>query len=146
MTRVVADVTGDREIIRDLLALGKAGVEIGKSVLDETNDRIVNSAQAIAPVDDIDGGDLRDSIRKTKPVQTSAGRISAGVVAGGAPLEKLVSERGHKEPGSYAMVQHEDTSLRHPNGGRAKFVEEPWLVEAPKVPDILMARIDKAHG
>lgn len=146
MTRIVADVTGDREIIRDMLALGKDGIEIGKEVLADVNEKIAKDAKAITPVDEIDGGDLRDSIRVSKPRATGAGRIVSSVIAGGAPLEKLASEKGHKEPGAYAMVIHEDTTLRHPGGGRAKFIEEPFLVEAPKVPDILIARLDKAHG
>lgn len=146
MARVVADVTGDREIIRDLLSLGKAGENIGKEVLGEVTQKIVRQAKALCPVDEIDGGQLRDSIRTTKPQKTAAGRISAGVVAGGISLERLASEKGHKEPGSYAVIVHEDLTLRHPGGGRAKFVEEPFLVEAPKVPDLLRARIDKAHG
>ena len=141
--RVVADVTGDRELIRELLALGEAGFDIGKEVLGEATQRIVKAAQPITPVDEIDGGQLRDSIRATKPQKTRAGRISAGVVAGGAPLARLVSEKGHKQPGSYAVIVHEDMTLSHPNGGRAKFIEEPWLVEAPKVPDALRERLDK---
>ena len=146
MARVVADVTGDREIIRDMLSLGKDGIEFGKQVLDEAVERIAAKAKPITPVDDIDGGDLRDSIRVTKALATAAGRISAGVVAGGAPLERLVSEKGHKEPGSYALIIHEDMTLRHPNGGQAKFIEMPYLEEAPKVPDALTTRLDRAHG
>lgn len=146
MARVVADVTGDRELIRDLLSLGKDGIEIGKQVLDEANERIAARARPITPVDDIDGGQLRDSIRVTKARNTAAGRISGGVVAGGPPLERLVSERGHKAPGVYAFIVHEDMTMRHPNGGQAKFIEGPYLQEAPKVPDALKDRLDKAHG
>ncbi len=146
MARVVADVTGDREIIRDMLALGKDGIELGKEVLDEANERIAARARTLSPVDDIDGGQLRDSIRTTKARATAAGRISAGVVAGGPPLESLLSEQGHKEPGAYAFIVHEDSTMRHPNGGQAKFIEQPYLEEAPKVPDALMAKLDRAHG
>ena len=141
--RVVADVTGDRELIRELLKLGDAGIEMGKEVLGDATQRIVKMAQPITPVDAIDGGDLRDSIRATKPQKTAAGRISAGVVAGGPSLARLVSERGHKQPGSYAIIVHEDVTMRHPNGGRAKFIEEPYLIEAPKVPGALLERLDK---
>jgi hypothetical protein len=37
-------------------------------------------------------------------------------------------------------------NLRHPNGGQAKFIEQPYLEEAPKVPDALLSAIDRAHG
>jgi hypothetical protein len=92
-------------------------------------------------VDDIDGGDLRDSIRATKARSTAAGRISAGIVAGGPSLERLVSEKGHREPGAYANIIHEDMTLRHPNGGQAKFIEQPALEQASKVPDRIEERL-----
>ncbi len=146
MARVVADVTGDREIIRDMLALGKAGLDLGKEALDETNEKIATVAKSICPVDDIDGGDLRDSIRVTKARATKGGLMSGGVVAGGPKIAALVSEKGHADPGAYPSIIHYDLTLKHPNGGRAYFIEEPWLVEAPKVPNLLTAKIDAAHG
>jgi hypothetical protein len=140
--RARLDVTGDRELIRDLLKLGEDGIAIGKEVLGDTTKRIAVKAKALCPVDPIDGGELRDSIRVTKPVKTRAGLISAGVVAGGAALSRLVSERGHKEPGSYAVIVHEDLTLHH-TVGRAKFIEEPALQEAPTVPGAILAALDK---
>ena len=116
MSRVVADVTGDREVIRELTALLKNGVEIGMQVLGEAAERIAAKARTLCPVDDYDGGDLLDTIRTTKPQRTAAGRISAGIVAGGESLKTLVSEQSHKDPGAYAVVVHEDMSMRHPNG------------------------------
>ena len=146
MSRVVADVTGDREIIRDMLALGKDGIELGKQVLGDVNEKIAKDAKAICPVDDIDGGDLLRDIRVSKPRASAAGRIVSSVIAGGPSLARLVSEKGHKTPGSYASIVHYDPTMKHPNGGRAFFIEEPFLVEAPKVPDLLTAKIDRAHG
>lgn len=136
------DVTGDREIIRDLLSLGPAGTEAGKEVLGATTQRIAALAKPITPVDPIDGGELRDSVRATKPRASTAGKITSSVIAGGPKLAALVSERGHKQPGMYASIVHEDVMARHTHG-RAKFVEEPALQEAPKVPNALLDAIDK---
>jgi len=140
--RVVADVTGDRELIRDLLRLGDKGLDMAKDILGEATRTIANRAKSLSPVDPIDGGQLRDSIRATKPTRTRAGRISAGVLAGGASLARLVSERGHKEPGSYALIVHEDPTLKH-SQGQFKFIEQPFLEVAPKVPDMVLDALDK---
>jgi hypothetical protein len=38
---------------------------------------------------------------------------------------------------AYALKQHEDLTLNHPNGGEAKFLEKPLLEEVPNiVPDV----------
>ena len=135
-------MTGDKDVMRELMALGAAGEETAKAVLGAAAGRIAARAKLLCPVDEIDGGQLRDSIRATKPTRTKAGRISAGVVAGGPKLARLVSEKGHKEPGSYAAIVHEEMTLRHPGGGQAKFIEQPWLEEAPKIPDAMRAALD----
>jgi hypothetical protein len=140
--RARLDVTGDREIIRDLLQLGADGITAGKEVLGETTKRIAVKAKAITPVDPIDGGELRESVRATKPQAAKSGKITSSVVAGGPALARLVSERGHKEPGSYAIIVHESADLRH-SVGQWKFIETPALQEAPSVPGALLEAIDK---
>jgi hypothetical protein len=144
--RARIEVSGAQELSDALHALGKRGIEIGKEVLDETTPIIATKAKALCPVDDIDGGELRDSIRTTKARSTAAGRISAGIVAGGAKVEQAASEKGHKEPGLYALVVHEDASLRHPNGGQYKFIEQPALEEAPNVPKRIESKLARVTG
>lgn len=41
----------------------------------------------------------------------------------------------------YAVRQHEDHSLRHPNGGQANFLGEPVVSEAGRVAQIIARRI-----
>jgi hypothetical protein len=96
----------------------------------------------MAPEGEIDGGDLRRSIRESKPTITKSGRVSAGVVAGGTPLERLASESGRKIPGLYAIVQHEDLTIKHKSGG-AKFLEKPFMAEAQRVPDELVRELER---
>lgn len=140
--RARAEVSGGEELLRDLQRMGKRGAEIGIEVLEGKAKQIAARAKALVPVDDEDGGDLRDTIRTTKPQKTRAGRISVGIVAGGAQLARLASERGRKDPGAYAVVQHEDLTLRH-NNGRAKFIEIPVLEVAPSIPEALRAAITR---
>lgn len=57
-----------------------------------------------------------------------------------ANLEVVISygnnetQPGYTSPANdYAVVQHEDTTLEHPNGGQAKYLEEPLMQEAGEV-------------
>lgn len=138
--RVRVEVSGEDEILNSLQRLGTVGQEIALRVLGDAAKEIVAAAKPLAPVDPEDGGQLRDSIRTTKPTKTRAGRISAGVVAGGAPLNRVM---GKRKANVYAVVQHEDLTLKH-HTGRAKFLEIPVNHIAPKVPDRLQAEIDGA--
>jgi hypothetical protein len=131
--RVRVEVSGDRELKDGLRRLGAAGPVVAKRVLGRVTQRIVPMAQAICPVDPDDGGQLRDSIRVTRPTFAGSGRVSAGVIAGGT------AEVG------YAEMQHEDPTLKH-TVGQFKFVEVPFLREAPKVPGELLEEIDKEAG
>lgn len=45
---------------------------------------------------------------------------------------------------SYAVVQHEDLTLYHPNGRQAKYLEEPYLEHAFKFMDIIAGQIRRA--
>jgi len=140
-TRIKVSVTGQKELLAELRKFGDVGDEAGKRVLGAACARVVPMARALAPVEEGDGGALRDSIRTTKPTKTRAGRISAGVVAGGAPLRRLASERGRALPGSYGSIQHEDLTLKH-KSGEAKFLEKPFFRVVNDVPDDLMQEVD----
>lgn len=141
-SRFRAEVTGADEVLRSIRRLGAAGVEVGKRVLGRKTLEILSKARPNTPVDEVDGGDLRDSGRVTKPVKTAAGRISAGVVFGGAPLRRAASEKGKKLPGIYAVMQHEDLTLRHASG-EAKWLEKAGNAVAPTVPDEMLAELDR---
>ena len=48
------------------------------------------------------------------------------------------------ETENYAVVQHEDTSLNHPHGGEAKFLEKALNSHAGRKGLAIAARIGKA--
>lgn len=139
--RLAVEVSGDEEMLSDLERMGQKGVEIGLRVLEEGTKEILTKSRPLVPVDDEDGGDLRDSGRVTKPTRTSAGRLSAGVVYGGDPLKRTL---GKRKANVYAVVQHEDLTLRHTTGG-AKFLERPGNDVAPKIPERLQEAIDREN-
>lgn len=130
------------DVLSDLQALGKRGEEIGLRVLGDGAKEILSASRPLVPVEPEDGGQLRDSGRTTKPTRTSAGRISAGVVYGGAPLKRFL---GHRKANVYAVVQHEDLTLKHTHG-QAKFLEIPANRIAVKIPDRVMAEIERANS
>lgn len=139
--RARVEIEGQEEVLRQMKAFGVAGEIAMLRVAGRVCQRVVPQAKALAPVEHEDGGALRDSIRTTKPNKTRAGRVSAGVVAGGAPLRRLASERGRALPGSYGSIQHEDLTLKHATG-EPKFVEKPFFREVVKVPDELVDELD----
>ncbi len=140
--KVQINLSNSDEIQRRLKRDGEMGKKVALRVFARACQRVVPKAQALAPQGEEDGGDLRSSIRESKPTITKSGRVSAGVVAGGAPLAKLASEKGRRLPGLYAVVQHEDLTLKHAQGG-AKFLEKPFLQEAVRVPDELVREMDQ---
>jgi hypothetical protein len=134
--KVRIDASGEREVMEQLRLLGPAGMNAAKAVLAAVTAELVPRVKAITPVDPEDGGQLRDSVRTTRPTITNRGVISAGVVAGGAPL------KGQHGGNIYAVVQHEDLTLQHESGG-AKFVERPFMAAAPRVPGLLAAAVER---
>lgn len=139
--RVVVKIEGQEQAIASIKRLGPQGDEAGKRAFGRVCAKVVPQAKAIAPVEDEDGGALRDSIRQTKPTKTRAGRISAGVVAGGAPLRRLASERGRALPGSYGSIQHEDLTLKH-SSGEPKFLEKAFFRNVDQAPALLLEEMD----
>jgi len=138
--RVRIQIDGDRELMNALQRMGKAGLPAAKKVLKAFTDRVVPQAKAITPVEPEDGGALRDSVRATRPTLTSRGVLSVGVLAGGAPLAGKVAAT-HHHYNVYAVVQHEDLTLRHTDG-ESKFIEKPFVREAARVPGELLEALD----
>lgn len=90
-----------------LNAAGEVAVKAGAHIIYE-------ASQTQVPVDT---GDLKES-----------GKVS------GEGLLAAVSYNGISPEGfDYGTKNHEDTTLHHPNGGNAKFLEGPMHSEAPAV-------------
>lgn len=105
--RAAIQMRGTVETRRRFLAVKRAGVAGIQDGLSDLTNQIAARAQQYAPVD---SGALRASIAAAPP---SADRsfVRAEVTAGDAATA------------AYAVRQHEDLSLNHPNGGGAKFLE-----------------------
>lgn len=59
----------------------------------------------------------------------ASGTVHEPEIAGGVVTQEMTYGRGDGTD-AYAMVQHEDLSLRHPNGRQAKYLEGPALEAA----------------
>jgi hypothetical protein len=46
----------------------------------------------------------------------------------------------------YAVIQHEDLTLHHPNGRKAKYLETPWRENAEKFAELIAFQIKRALG
>lgn len=87
------------------------------------------------------GAEHIDRLRAAEPEALRAGMEHIGEVAASlTPVEEgtlVRSQRVEVEGNTaqissntpYSRYQHEKLSLRHPNGGQAKFIEQPMLTE-----------------
>lgn len=107
MNRVT--LIGEERLLAVLSRLENAEQALGRALYEEAN-RIFNLSQALVPVDT---GTLRSSGQVALPEQSSRG-TSVTIGYGGAAS-------------GYAVYVHERLDLNHPNGGQAKFLEEPVM-------------------
>jgi len=128
------------QVTREIAALGDAGEEAAKEVLNAFAVRVVNEAKPLTPVEPIDGGDLRESVRAISARKGRTGVLGVTVMAGGAPLKAKLEATKHRY-NVVAAVQHEDMSLKHTSGG-PKFIERPFLRAVVQVPNELLAALD----
>lgn len=106
------DLTGDRELIRRLRALGDRILPAAASALHQEHERIMTEAKTRTPVET---GALRNS-----------GRVSSPEIRGSV----VISEGGFGDSAvKYAIHVHERLDLRHPVG-QAKFYESVVLEAA----------------
>jgi hypothetical protein len=116
---VRVNATGNQQIREQLRDLGKRGVAVSKAVLREKTAEMVALARTLAPREE---GKLIERIRATRPTLNRDGDVVASVLA------------------AASVIQHEDLTLQHPNGGGPKFIEKAVLAIAPTIPPAL------AHG
>lgn len=146
--RVRIDVSGERELMNDLRALGQVHmVEAAKEVLGSKSKEVLALMKPLTPVA---AGDLLASERTSRPTATRSGVISAGVVAGGAAVASALAATGHRA-NVYAFVQEKGTErikgrgevvLQHTTG-QSHFMETAAMRVAPTVPEALREAIDR---
>lgn len=129
---------GFESVVRDLNRLGQVGIDIAKKRFAEAAPIIVSRQKSLAPVDKEDGGQLRDSVRFTKP--RAGGKTFANVtfiVGGDALLPYLEGRKANV----YAIVQETDPTLSH-TSGQAGFMTQPLTEAAPGIFERIARDID----
>jgi hypothetical protein len=89
---------------------------------------VMFESQKIVPYDE---GDLHDSGETDRP-EISGSSVSVSLHYGSATVD-------------YALIQHEDLSLSHQQGGQAKFLSDPlfqWADDGPK--DVAERAVNRA--
>lgn len=130
----------DRGVSELLGKLGRSGSEAAKVAMLRVADKMVDRAKALCPVDPEDGGELRASIRRTRgTISKKNGNVVVTVLVGGTPLKAALGARKYN---IYAVLQHEDLTLRH-SVGQAKFLEQPVFQYAPAIPGEILGELDK---
>lgn len=100
------EITGLNETLRRLAELEAQALRGAKRGLNQWSEETMTEAKERVPVEE---GVLKAS-GFVEPPEEAGGVISQEIGFGGAASD-------------YALVQHEDLSLNHPNGGQAKFLE-----------------------
>lgn len=133
----ITERDGFGPVIAHMRRMGAAGTRILKARFSALPGIVVPQARAGAPVDDEDGGQLRDSI--AGKVNVKGGRVSVSVYAGGA---SLVPYLGRRRANVYAIVQETDHTLRH-NDGHAGFLGQPFNAAAAAAMEGVRADLDR---
>lgn len=106
-------VSGEQEIAAMLQRFPEAALKAAGGSLFRRGEHVIGrSKDEFVPVD---LGILRDS-GYVEPPKLDGSEVIVEIGFGGAAA-------------AYALVQHEDLSLNHPNGGQAKYLERPLLEE-----------------
>jgi hypothetical protein len=125
---VSVKTTGLTQVLGRINALAANLPEAVGRELFRDMDGVLLASRGLVPVD---LGDLRDSGDVDDP-KISGGEVSVTLHYGNGDVD-------------YALVQHEDMSLNHPNGGEPKFLETPlnqWGDDGPA--DVAVRAVKRA--
>lgn len=118
------DVNGLDDVIRRANAAGADGWKQALAGLYEEGELVMGESKPLVP---------RDT-----SVLVNSGFVNEPTVSRG--VAEVVM--GYGGPASdYAIVQHEDLTLNHPNGGQAKYLEQPLLAAVPGLGQRIADRI-----
>lgn len=139
------EIEGADEMLAEIARLGDVGLVAARDAMSAKANEIKRKALPLVPDDPETQGLLAETLRVYAPRTSSlkpGKTIYAGVVAGGKKLEKRLGKRKYS---AWAMVQHEDLTIKHTKGG-AKYLERPGNDVAPSIPAAIMANLDAATG
>jgi hypothetical protein len=112
---------GVRSLLREA---DKASKRAARTALEQVGDKALAIARPITPIDDEEGGQLRESLRRTKPTIKKSGDVVVTLIAGGR----------FADTDSYAVIQHESMEFKHTDPGTGpKFLERGALAAAPEL-------------
>lgn len=114
-------IDGFKEIYKNLGLLEEEIVKAALKGTKKLGENILGESQKLVPVD---SGTLKES----------------GVVS----LDKSAQVVTISYNTPYARKQHEDNTLNHPNGGQAKYLEQPFNERASKLESFVGDSIHKA--
>ena len=118
--------------------------DISKEVdlaLEKCGLHIKNKSSNQAPVDT---GDLRGNcsvVTNTKIVSSPNTLSPEGMVPIDRPVQDKTVRIGYSLP--YALIQHENMQFKHPMGGKAKYLEDPFRSEMPACTRLIKQAVAK---
>lgn len=109
-------------------ALNRMVGKVGKQML-EDGQEVIREARLITPVDT---GELRAS-GAANLVNPNPDNVFVDLSFGGPSGSGNVDGETNMGDVDYAVFVHEDMTMRHPNGGQAKFLETAFLEVTPAI-------------
>ncbi len=139
---MIVRLTPDRDayprLAHGLRQLGAVGELAARARFAAAAPQITARQRALAPVDAVDGGQMRDSIRHGGPRTRGKEFVAVEFVVGG---DVLLPFLGRRAANVYALLQETDTSLRH-RRGQAGFMTQPVAQMSPGVFERVAADVD----
>lgn len=101
-----------------------------RAVADAAND-VATKSYHLVPVDTANLRNTQDIVfQKSLNQKQARAKITYGGPTQNSP-----------DGANYALIQHERLDYAHPNGGQAKYLEQPFLEETSKWPGALAERV-----
>lgn len=112
------EVVGLDELLKVLKNIPVGAEAVAKKELEMSLADLQAKAQSLTPVDS-------SALKKSAFHEVNDTADGFSGIVGYAKLDGEYS-MGKTPPYKYALRQHEDLSFKHPNGGQAKFLEQPF--------------------
>lgn len=126
-----------RELDRQLKKAIRRNPELAAKKVTAIALDLAGRSARLAPVDT---GDLRNNC--SAEINGSTVFTNKSKCGEAVPALKLSAEIGYSLP--YALRQHEELGYKHPKGGQAKFLEQPFSENEQKYIDMLKSIPDEA--
>ena len=119
-----------KDLMKKIKDIGLNGRKVAAQAMYSAANHIGNESQTLVPVDT---GVLRGSMDISRQ-KSFTQKTTTAVISYGGPAAP------------YALIQHENMEFEHPNGGQAKYLEQPFLEYTKNWPASFVETMESEAG